>query len=771
MTNAAPPACAEDGCDGHIADDGWCDTCGAKAGASGPSAAGSQPSAPVAGTPCGEAGCAGSIGPDGYCNTCGVKAAAPAAPTSSGADRGSTLTPSLRTGVFTSGSAHGSRRVRRDSTRTSARSSRSGIGRGLVQVAPAPSVDPASVVMDKAEVAEHKRFCSNCGDPVGRAKGSRKGRLSGFCANCRTPYDFVPKLGKGDLVGGQYEVVGALAHGGLGWIHLAQDTAVSGRWVVLKGLLNAGDEAAMAAAVAERRFLAEVQHPQIVEIYNFATHEGAGYTVMEYVGGRSLKQVLKERKKAADGTSDPLPVVEAISYVLAVLPAFRYLHGKGLVYCDFKPDNVIQVGDDVKLIDLGGVRRVDDTAGDIYGTVGFQAPEVPTEGVSFSSDLYTIGRTLAVLTLDFRGYTSVYVDTLPDPVEHPALRDNESFLRFLRKACAPHPDDRFQTADEFEEQLLGVLRILVAQQTGTPQPGPSSEFTGAPAADELLPWLAVDPSDTSAAFLQRLPDSAAESLAVIDQARADGQLEDTVGVRLRRASDHVELRQFDEAASITADVLDDDPWEWRAVWVQGFQALAQGQHDKARDAFDRCLSEVPGELAPVFAAAVAAEAARDFGTAARLYDLVTTVDPSWTKAAEGLARVRLASGDIDGALGAWDRVPATHRARHRTQVTAARTLLESGRVVEADQVVRRLGLGASDLVEFEVDLLDQSLHGVLAGQIAPGAGQVAGVALEERALRERLEERLRDLARVTSDPVRRIELVDRANVVRPVTLL
>ena len=67
-------------------------------------------------------------------------------------------------------------------------------------------------------------------------------------------------------------MLGCLAHGGLGWIYLARDRNVSDRWVVLKGLLNTGDADAMAAAVAERRFLAEVEHPNIVRIYNFVQH-------------------------------------------------------------------------------------------------------------------------------------------------------------------------------------------------------------------------------------------------------------------------------------------------------------------------------------------------------------------------------------------------------------------------------------------------------------------------------------------------------------------
>ena len=75
----------------------------------------------------------------------------------------------------------------------------------------------------------------------------KPGRTEGFCPKCRRPYSFAPKLQPGDLVGGQYGVVGAIAHGGLGWVYLAQDRNVSDRYVVLKGLLNTGDEDAYEA--------------------------------------------------------------------------------------------------------------------------------------------------------------------------------------------------------------------------------------------------------------------------------------------------------------------------------------------------------------------------------------------------------------------------------------------------------------------------------------------------------------------------------------------
>ena len=125
-----------------------------------------------------------------------------------------------------------------------------------------------------------------------------------------------------------------------------------GRWVALKGLLDAGDESAQAAAIAERRFLAEVKDSHIVGIYNFVQHDGAGYIVMEYVGGQSLKDLRR---------GQPLPADEAIVYMLEVLPALGYLHDRGLLFCDFKPDNVICGEQEVKLIDLGGVLHVNRT--------------------------------------------------------------------------------------------------------------------------------------------------------------------------------------------------------------------------------------------------------------------------------------------------------------------------------------------------------------------------------------------------------------------------
>ncbi|MGI5511559.1 tetratricopeptide repeat protein [Streptomyces sp. CA-106131] len=460
--------CQRPGCEGSYEDVGggelYCDTCGL---------------APVVSV-------TGMVGPSATGVTAGGKGSQGSESAGSGASsRTSSRSSQSRrsvSGRLTGRSSSRSVSVR-SSGSTSGTSGRSRLGLGLVQVPDVPRPDPRAMVLENPEVPERKRFCSrsDCGAPVGRSRGEKTGRTEGFCTKCGHPYSFVPKLHAGDIVHGQYEVVGCLAHGGLGWIYLAVDRAVSDRWVVLKGLLDTGDQDAMAAAISERRFLAEIEHSNIVRIYNFVEHldqrTGSldGYIVMEYVGGKSLKEIANSRR-TPDGSRDPLPVEQACAYGIEALEALGHLHSRNLLYCDFKVDNAIQTEDQLKLIDMGAVRRMDDDESAIYGTVGYQAPEVAEVGPSVASDLYTVARTLAVLTFDFQGYTSVYVDSLPDPDSIEVLRRYESFYRLLVRATDPDPARRFASAQEMSEQLTGVLREVVALQTNRPRPALSTLF-------------------------------------------------------------------------------------------------------------------------------------------------------------------------------------------------------------------------------------------------------------------------------------------------------
>ncbi|MEU3056960.1 serine/threonine protein kinase, partial [Streptomyces griseus] len=467
--------CQRPACEGNYEDMGggelYCDTCGLAPVVS--------PTGMVSSPPTGIAGGGRASSRDSSSQRSGSRASARSSSRSSTSRR----SVSGRLSRSLSG-ASGSRSVSvRSSGSTSATSARGRLGVGLVEVPDVPRPDPRTAVMENPEVPERKRFCSrsDCGAPVGRSRGEREGRTEGFCTKCGHPYSFVPKLTGGDIVHGQYEVVGCLAHGGLGWVYLAVDRAVSDRWVVLKGLLDTGDQDAMAAAISERRFLAEIEHSNIVRIYNFVEHldqrTGSldGYIVMEYVGGKALKEIANERRTPA-GKRDPLPVEQACAYGIEALEALGHLHSRNLLYCDFKVDNAIQTEDQLKLIDMGAVRRMDDDESAIYGTVGYQAPEVAEVGPSVASDLYTVARTLAVLTFDFQGYTNVFVDSLPDPDNIEVFRTYESFYRLLVRATDPDPARRFASAAEMAEQLTGVLREVVALQTGRPRPALSTLF-------------------------------------------------------------------------------------------------------------------------------------------------------------------------------------------------------------------------------------------------------------------------------------------------------
>ncbi|WP_318203511.1 serine/threonine-protein kinase [Streptomyces sp. SCL15-4] len=816
--------CQRPGCGGAYEDVGggelYCDTCGLApvVSAGGAPSAGGMVVSPATGV-AGRA--AGSGGPG-------------SARTASQSSR-SRRSVSGRLSRSVSGRSTGRSVSVRGSGSSSGVSARGRLGAGLVSVPQVPRPDPRAMVLERPEVPERKRFCSrsDCGAPVGRARGDRPGRTEGFCTKCGHPYSFVPKLRAGDIVHGQYEVAGCLAHGGLGWIYLAVDRAVSDRWVVLKGLLDTGDQDAMAAAISERRFLAEIEHANIVRIYNFVEHldqrTGSldGYIVMEYVGGKSLKEIANARR-APDGRRDPLPVEQACAYGIEALEALGHLHSRNLLYCDFKVDNAIQTEDQLKLIDMGAVRRMDDEESAIYGTVGYQAPEVAETGPSVASDLYTVGRTLAVLAFDFQGYTTVYADRLPDPDTLEVFRRYESFHRLLVRATDPDPGRRFGSAEEMAEQLTGVLREVVALQTGQPRPalstlfGPEVRVTDtelfaaldgdvsrlgarparaaratapvpAPAslvrrvdtraAALALPLPLVDPGDPGAGFLAGLPASVpAELIGALAAAPAQ-----TVETRLRQIRARLENGDRQGALTSLAQLEEERPDDWRVVWHRGVAALVTGDFEGAAPAFDAIYDAFPGEAAPKLALGLCAEVLGQPDNAAEYYRLVWTTDRSFVSAAFGLARVRLAAGDRQGAVRTLESVPESSIHYTAARVAAVRARLRGrapgpGDIPFVDdltaaaaqvEALQAYGLDPARRELLSAEVLGSALDWVLSG--GQGAGSAAagrvllGSGLDERGLRFGLERAYRALARLAPGGKERIELVERANRYRPRT--
>ncbi|MDR1712106.1 MAG: protein kinase [Propionibacteriaceae bacterium] len=764
--------CLQPGCKGRIVD-GYCDICGMPP-AAGAALAPSKPAAQPA--PSGKAsgrcpmpGCNGRI-IDGYCDVCGsppatarpAAASAPdAAPTKASAALGSIA---LGSTLATSFGGRVERRRRR-----AKQASRMGIG--LTTVPSAPAIDPAKAVMADPQVPEDKRVCPKCGSKVGQSSEADAGRSDGFCPKCGAEYSFSVKLKPGLVINRQYKVEGVLAHGGQGWIYLARDMQVSGRWVVLKGLLNAGDEDALAAAINERQYLARVGiHSQIVEIYNFIENfRGADYIVMEYVGGRSLKQLLKQRMESNGGVYDPLPPDQALAFLIEILPALSYLHDTGLLYCDFKPDNVIQVGDTLRLIDLGGVRPIDDDESPIFGTRGYQAPEVATDGASIASDIFTVGRTLMVLCANVPGYQSGYEFSIPPASDMPAFAANDSLYRLLERCCAIDPNDRFTSIEEVRRQMMGVLREVVSAtrpQSSTSQASPNflpPTGLGESPVWELLPELRVDEDDPAAGWLAQI--STTDPKAQLRALSKPPQ--ETTQVLLARARAAISADIPKTVADCVQKLQAADPWEWRAAWLTGLSALKAGNAKAFKDAqaaFNTVYGYLPGELAPKLALGLACELGGELDIAERMYRICVLSDAAYvTPAAFGLARVCAARKDVAGMSKALSLVPATSRAYPEAIRTRVHYLValnqDPARLEDVFNAVEVAPLDAYEKATYQERLLQSALNQPNAslGKIAP----------TKTAVRTRLEQVLRARAAATNDPAERAQCIERANKLRP----
>jgi serine/threonine-protein kinase PknG len=729
---------------------------------------------------CARPGCRGSID-GGYCDRCGL---APARADVDSPGAASVFAAEDATRVRHPGTALAAPHDEEPqpvthrwgaSARTRA-SSRPHLGAGLVEVPPIPRRDPLQAIMADPQVSESRRFCGHCASPVGRERDGTAGRAEGFCARCGTRFSFTPTLRAGDVVGDQYEVMGCLAHGGLGWIYLAKDRNVADRWVVLKGLLNTNDQEAMAAALAEKLFLAEVEHPNIVKIINFVEREGSGYIVMEYVDGLSLKALLTARREANAGVPDPLPAAQAIAYVLEILPALGYLHSNSLLFCDLKPDNIMQTHDSLKLIDLGGVYRIGDTQSLVYTTVGFQAPEIEHASPSIASDIFAVTRTLAALCIDFEGLQSTWRFTLPPPRDVALLERYDSLYALLCKGTAPNPDDRFRSTEEMADQLLGVLREIVADETGSPVPARSTLFTSdfRPRSDSpdwrLLPALRVATDDPAAGYLATLAAIAPDELVAALRRAPDR----TIEVDLRLAQALIDARKWDDAHEHLSAIEHRDPWEWRVQWYRGTAALAQGLPHAARASFELVYRAVPGEPATKLALGVCAELAGEPAVAARWYEVVARTDPGYTTATFGLARCRLASGDHLGALTAYERVPGSSSAYDQAQTARIRCLLADdpgiAELCAAAASIDALALDGEQHARLTAQLLRSALDLVTRDRSAQDvAVTLRGRPLVESELRLGLERTYRSLAGMATTIDERVRLVDAANRVRPRT--
>jgi len=287
-----------------------------------------------------------------------------------------------------------------------------------------------------------------------------------------------------------------------------------------------------------------------------------------------------------------------------------------------------------------------------------------------------------------------------------------------------------------------------------------------------LPAPSVSTSDEAASWLATATTSDPEGLRKAPELTVEVRLR-IVRVLIESGDTAAALRELEGLTSPSMfDESEVDPEDWRPDWYRGLAALADRKPWDAQPFFDAVCSAVPGEAAPKLALGVCAEATGDAPAAARWYETVWRTDHAYVSAAFGLARVLLAAGDRARAVEVLLSVPDTSSQHLAAQIAAVRAQLgDCGAedLVAAGERLRGLDIDVHSHTQLSAEVLEAARDYVTRNEAAEG--KVLDCALSEHELRLGLERRYRTLARFAASPEERIALVDRANAVRPRTLV
>ncbi|MBL8325593.1 MAG: serine/threonine protein kinase [Rubrivivax sp.] len=297
---------------------------------------------------------------------------------------------------------------------------------------------------------------------------------------------------------GKYPVIREIAHGAVGTVFEGFDPT-SGEKVAIK-VLRAEHLPDHAADSAGARFQREadatrrLRHPNIVTVYEYGEQGRIRFIAMEFLKGRELRQVLRERGRLA--------LDEAVSVMVQLLDALGHSHRQGVVHRDIKPSNVMVLDDQrIKVLDFG-IARIESAAytqlGSMLGTPTYMSPEqIRGEPADGRADLWAAGVMLYEMLVGRTPFAATGVMEVmrnvgllePAPVSSLVASLPPSLDEVLRRALAKKRDERFQDAGAFADALVHAVAAA--------EPGVDLEVAGSTPVDLDLTAAAPPPSDAS----------------------------------------------------------------------------------------------------------------------------------------------------------------------------------------------------------------------------------------------------------------------------------
>lgn len=436
-----------------------------------------------------------------------------------------------------------------------------------------------------------------------------------------------------------YTILEKLGEGGMGVVYKATDTRL-GRTVALKFVLSdlGGEDAIHARLTQEARACAALNHPNITTIYDFCEENGRSFIVMEFVEGKTLDSILKDRS---------FDVSEVIEIGQQVLDALGAAHKKGVVHRDLKPSNImLDTAGRVKVMDFGLAKLAESSfltqAGTTLGTAAYMPPEqVRGEDVTSAADIYALGTVLYELATGQPPFQQPYhmaifyavlnEDPTPPRELNPAIP--EALEHVIRKAMHKEVARRYKSCAEMALDLRQARSELAGEAIAEERPSPAPNREAVEEAKEDAPRFTWRPRVAipllaillvAAFLLVRAPTWLERSRARAHVTNAATLLESG---QPRQA--HDELHQ-----AVTADPSFSEAWSMLAA-----VSVQLGLYERAVEQSEEAIALDPRNSFAHYNRAFAQEELGALKEAAAAYEEAIRLDSTFTEAYSALGNL------------------------------------------------------------------------------------------------------------------------------------